>query len=96
MYSFDSVQTHTNVKNGTIQEVTETVRIRNGKGVKSVTVRNKNKVKTSTHPLTPNEMKNIQTKQFMPTLFSSCHTALTSGAAGTRRNKTVKKVKKNQ
>ena len=72
-YSFNSVQTHLNVSNGHLEEVTESVSVRNGKGTKSVRIRRNNKVKTAKHKLSPAELKNIKTKNFMPNLFVPCH-----------------------
>ena len=72
-YSFNSVQTHLNVHDGHMEEVTESVSVRNGKGTKSVRIRRNNQVKTAKHKLSPVELKNIQSKTFMPNLFQSCH-----------------------
>jgi hypothetical protein len=72
-YSFNSVQTHLNVRDGHMEEVTESVSVRNGKGTKSVRIRRNNQVKTAKHKLSPVELKNIQKKTFMPNLFKPCH-----------------------
>jgi hypothetical protein len=73
-YTFNSVQTHLNVRDGHLEEVTESVSVRNGKGTKSVRIRRNNTVKTAKHKLSSKELKNIQGKNFMPNLFTPCHT----------------------
>ena len=92
-YSFTRVQTHLNVKNGHVEEVTESVSVRNGKGTKSVRIRRNNQVKTAKHKLSPVELKNIQSKNFMPNLFKPCHGDCNSPltAALARNKKTQKK-----
>lgn len=92
-YSFNSVQTHLNVdpKGGHVEEVTESVSVRNGKGTKSVRIRRNNQVKTAKHKLSPTELKNIQNKTFMPNLFQSCHGDCAKGKL--MRNKKTQKKK---
>jgi hypothetical protein len=92
-YSFNSVQTHLNVQGGHVEEVTEAVSVRNGKGTKSVRIRRNNKVKTAKHKLSPLELKNIQSKTFMPKLFEPCHGECkkTSRDSPARNKKTLKK-----
>ncbi len=97
-YTFNSVQTHLNMKDGHVEEVTEAVSVRNGKGTKSVRIRRNNTVKVAKHPLTPTELKNIQTKTFMPNLFQPCHAdckktpqASKTPKANVRKGKTLKK-----
>lgn len=96
-YSFNSVQTHLNVNNGHLEEVTESVSVRNGKGTKSVRIRRNNQVKTAKHKLSPMELKNIQKKTFMPNLFQSCHGDCASHTApltaSLARNKKTQKKK---
>lgn len=94
-YSFNSVQTHLNVnpKGGHVEEVTESVSVRNGKGTKSVRIRRNNQVKTAKHKLSPTELKNIQNKTFMPNLFQSCHTCAKGKTAPLMRNKKTQKKK---
>ena len=88
-YTFNSVQTHLNVRDGHLEEVTESVSVRNGKGTKSVRIRQNNKVKTAKHTLSPTELKNIRNKTFMPNLFQPCHKDCTKG---TRKVKGQKKT----
>jgi hypothetical protein len=84
-FSYNSVQTHSTMVDGHTTEVTESTRIKNGKGVKTVRYfvkpkyrssmkkRNGAKVISKTLPLTSTEIKNIQTRKFMPSLFAECH-----------------------
>jgi hypothetical protein len=90
-YSFNSVQTHLNVSNGHVEEVTESVSVRNGKGTKSVRIRRNNKVKTAKQKLTPTELKNIKAKNFMPNLFVPCHNDCAKIKPKVRNAKTQKK-----
>jgi hypothetical protein len=101
-YSFNSVQTHLNVHDGHMEEVTESVSVRNGKGTKSVRIRRNNQVKTAKHKLSPVELKNIKNKNFMPNLFTPCHGDCAKGksasltaalAAPLMRNKKTQKKK---
>lgn len=93
-YSFNSVQTHLNVRDGHLEEVTESVSIRNGKGTKSVRIRRNNQVKTAKHKLNSKELKNIQNKTFMPNLFQSCHGDCNKAkTAPLARNKKTQKKK---
>jgi len=95
-YSFNSVQTHFNQRNGHVEEVTEAVSVRNGKGTKSVRIRTNNKVKTAKRKLNAEELKNIKSKTFMPNLFQACHGDCNKAAAQTAsltRNKKTQKKK---
>ncbi len=75
-FSYNSVQTHSSYFNGKLSEVTESTKIRNGKGSKTVKKRQGKKVMSKTLPLTSSEIKNIQTRKFMPSLFQDCHNGL--------------------
>ena len=75
-FSYNSVQTHSSYVNGKISEVTESTKIRNGKGSKTVKKHEGKKIMSKTLPLTSSEIKNIQTKKFMPSLFADCHNGL--------------------
>jgi hypothetical protein len=86
-FSYNSVQTHSTYENGHMTEVTEATRIKNGKGTKTVTKRNGRKVSKKTLPLTSTEMKNIQTRKFMPSLFLDCH----NGLCETKKTRKVKR-----
>jgi hypothetical protein len=72
-FSYNSVQTHSTNLDGKITEVTESTRIKNGKGTKTVKKRAGRKVSSKTLPLTSAEVKNIETRKFMPSLFADCH-----------------------
>jgi hypothetical protein len=72
-FSYNSVQTHSTYVDGKITEVTEATRIKNGKGIKTVKKKNGRKIISKTLPLTSVEIKNIQTRKFMPSLFADCH-----------------------
>lgn len=86
-YTFNSVQTHLNVRDGHLEEVTESVSVRNGKGTKSVRIRRNNKVKTAKHKLSSKELKNIKGKNFMPNLFTPCHTDCNKPLRNTKTQK---------
>ncbi len=75
-FSYTSHQSHSEYVDGKLTEVTESTRIKNGKGTKTVKKRNGRKVLSKTLPLTPNEIRNIQTRKFMPSLFLECHNGL--------------------
>ena len=82
MYHFNSVQVHSNME----KQVTESVSVRNNKGMKVVKIRYPNgKSKTKKLKLSKKEVSNIKSKVFMPKLFQPCHDCL--------RNST-KRVKK--
>ena len=89
-FSYNSIQTHSIYVNGKRTEVTESTKIKNGKGTKTVKKRNGRKVISKTLPLTSSEIKNIQTRKFMPSLFADCH----EGCKNQTRHKT-RKVKRN-
>ncbi len=72
-FAFQSSQTHFTFVNGVRKQVTEQVKVKNGKGVKEVFIVENGELKKASHPLTPAEVKNIQNKQFMPDLFVPCH-----------------------
>jgi hypothetical protein len=48
-----------------------TVKVRNGKGFKSILMKHNKTLKAKTGPLTREEVKNIRNHQFMPNLFNS-------------------------
>jgi hypothetical protein len=72
-YTFHSVQTHYKQVNGHMEEVTEAVSVKNGKGTKSVRRRVNNTVRVAKRPLSMEELTNIQSRTFMPKLFTDCH-----------------------
>lgn len=72
MYEFKSEQVHMTKTAGKNVVKRNSVIIKNGKGVKSVVVRDGKKVRKATRRLTGQEIKNIRAKKFMPKLFHSC------------------------
>jgi hypothetical protein len=72
-FAYNSIQTHSEYVDGKKTEVTEAITIRNGKGTKTVKKCKGNKVSKKTIPLTNNEIKNVQTRKFIPSLFDKCH-----------------------
>ncbi len=91
-YSFNSITTHIEMKNGKQVEVTEAVMIRNGEGYKTVITRENGKKKQSKHPLTQTEVTNIKERKFMPTLFDPCYMGLGPCAANSARQTRQKKA----
>jgi hypothetical protein len=89
-FSYNSVQTHSTYVDGHRTEVTEATKIKNGKGMKTVTKRNGRKVTKKTLPLKPFEIKNIQTRKFMPSLFADCH----NGCDSQKTRKVKRRTKK--
>jgi len=89
-FSYNSEQTHSTYVNGQLTEVTESTKIRNGKGVKTVKKRNGNSLVSKTLPLTSTEVKNIQTRKFMPSLFAECH----KGCDNKKTRKVTRRTKK--
>ena len=89
-FSYNSVQTHSSYVNGKLSEVTESTSIRNGKGSKNVKKRQGKKVMSKTLPLTSSEIKNIQTRKFMPALFQDCHNGLCATNKSIRKTRKVK------
>ena len=47
------------------------VTVKNGKGMKKMTTTHGSKSKSSTHKLTPAEVKNIKGRNFMPNFFTA-------------------------
>lgn len=70
-FNYASVQSHS-VMTPYGRRVKETlVKVKNGKGVKMVSIADDKGVHSDTMPLSKNEMKNIQNHVFMPKLFHS-------------------------
>ena len=92
-FAFQSSQTHFTLVNGVRKQVTEAVKVQNGKGVKEVFIVENGKLKKSKHPLTQTEVKNIQNKEFMPDLFVPCHNSCNSVRKQTKRTKPKQKKK---
>lgn len=78
MFQYNSVQTHSDFKNGKGQTKTNRVTIKGNSGYKMITIRNKSGKITnkSKRRLTRKEMKCIKQCQFVPGLFKDCETCL--------------------
>lgn len=69
MFTYSSIQFH-GVITADGRKIKETeVRIRNGKGIKRVSITDKDGVHATTMPLKKDEIQNIQKHKFMPELF---------------------------
>lgn len=68
-FEYHSEQTHTAINNGTKTTKKNTVTVKNGKGTKTVTVKENGRTRKSMKPLTPKEIRSIQKSQFIPGLF---------------------------
>ncbi len=55
-----------------IKETIMDVEVKNGKGTKSVIIKEDGKTRKSKRPLSPEEMKNIGLNRFMPGFFDDC------------------------
>jgi hypothetical protein len=69
MFQYSSITTH-GVLTAEGEKIKEThVHIRNGKGVKTVIMKDDNTIHSDTAPLKKSEIKNIEKHKFMPDLF---------------------------
>ena len=93
-YTFHSVQTHFKKANGHMEEITEAISVKNGKGQKTVRKRVNNTVRVAKRPLSITELSNIRNKKFMPTLFEDCHGDCSASAkAKAKANGKTRKTK---
>jgi hypothetical protein len=78
MFQYNSVQTHSEFKNGRGQTKTTRVKITGNTGFKSITLRNKagRVTKKSKKRLTQKEIGCIKRCQFIPGLFKDCEKCL--------------------
>ena len=78
MFQYNSVQTHSEFKNGKGQTRTNRVTIKGKSGYKMITIRNKSGrvTKKSKKRLSRSEIKCIQRCQFVPGLFKDCQKCL--------------------
>jgi len=76
MFKYNSVQTHSDFKNGVQRSKTTRVTIKGKKGFKEVTIITDGKKKTSKKKLKASDMKCIQRCQFVPGLFKDCEKCL--------------------
>lgn len=72
MFTYHSLQIHTNIINGKKNTKTQKVNITGKNGTKSVTIRNSNGNKTIKKKLTLKEIKCIKKCQYVPGLFREC------------------------
>ena len=78
MFQYNSVQTHSEFKNGKGQMKTNRVTIKGKTGYKMITIRNKSGrvTRKSKKRLSPKEIKCTQRCQFVPGLFKDCQKCL--------------------
>jgi len=78
MFEYNSVQSHSDFKNGSGKTKINEVKINGTKGFKSVTIKNKagKVVKKSKRRLTQKEIKCIRKCKFIPGLFKDCEKCL--------------------
>ena len=76
MFQYNSVQTHSELKNGKRVSKTNRLTIKGKSGYKMVTIRNKAGLKKSKKRLTQKEIKCIKNCQFVPGLFKDCQKCL--------------------
>ena len=72
-FSFYSVQEHSHFVDGKGKTVRKEVNIKNGKGTKTVVIRNeRGKTRRNTLPISSEELDNIRKNIFVPGLFKEC------------------------
>ena len=78
MFQYNSIQTHSEFKNGKGQTKTNRVTVKGKIGYKSITIRNKSGriTKKSKKRLSQKEVGCIKRCQFMPGLFKDCEKCL--------------------
>ena len=72
MFTYHSVQIHSNTVNGKTRTKKQEVNIKGKNGTKSVTIRNGASKKTMKKRLKAKEIKCIQRCQYLPGLFTNC------------------------
>jgi len=92
--SYHSEQVHTSLVNGKLKEKRNIVNIENGKGTKTVLVRENGKTRKSTHKLTSNEKKKIANGIFVSQLFKPCYDCLNGTGSRTKRTSRSRTQKK--
>lgn len=78
MFTYTSIQTHSDYSNGKGQTKTNCVKIKGTKGYKMITIRNKSGkiTKKSKKRLTRKEVSCIKRCKFVPGLFKECEKCL--------------------
>jgi len=89
--AYHSEQVHLRNVNGQMKEKRNIVNIQNGKGTKTVLIRENGKTRKSTHKLTPTERRKIENGVFVDRLFKPCHDCLNSRTKSKSRSRTQKK-----
>ncbi len=80
---FNSYEEHTSMVNGKQQTKIMEVKVKNGKGIKKVTIKNKNSRPVShEEELGPEEIDRILGRKFVPGLFQSCNEGCLAKAEG--------------
>ncbi len=80
--------------NGKERTQQNTVQVQNTKGTKKVEILQNGRVLSSNEkPLTQKEIQNIQTRKFMPGLFSDCSPKTSPGFNLRRKNRKTRKNK---
>lgn len=94
-FHYSSIQTHGNITaDGKRIKITR-VDIRNGEGVKTVTVKDNKGVHTNSIPLNNEEIKNVKNHTFMPSLFETPMTNVKNMKSAVQTKTTHRKSKKN-
>jgi hypothetical protein len=93
-FNYHSEQVHTSMVDGEIREKRNIVNIKNGKGTKTVILRENGKTKKSTHKLTSTEKENIKNGIFVPRLFKPCYDCLRTKTKSRSRTQKKKKASK--
>ena len=92
-FNYNSVQSHSVLRNGQGRTQVMEVRIKNGKGHKKVTLKNArgHRVASKTIKLNNDEIGRIMNKEFIPGLFRSCldHCNTRPRLRSTRKKTTV-------
>ena len=91
MLSYHSEQVHTSMVNGQVKEKRNIVNIENGKGTKTVILRENGKTRKSSHKLNPKEKEKIINGIFVEQLFKPCYDCLRTKSKS--RSRTQKKKK---
>ncbi len=70
---FNSYEEHVQMVNGQKQAKIMEVKVKNGKGVKKVTIKNGSRRATHEEELDPEEIANVLGRKFIPGLFNGCN-----------------------
>lgn len=70
---YNSYEEHVQIVDGQKQMKIMEVKVKNGKGIKRVTVKNGGRLATHEEKLGPEEIANILERKFVPGLFNGCN-----------------------